>query len=81
MKVYATERNADRVVVKFLKDHPELEDVSIRLVSLTRVSDQKDLGFAIEALLPSGATDTLRTRLEDLGFRTVRGPEGPAEEE
>ena len=72
MKVYATERGARRVVTSFRKTNPELHDIGIRII--------EEGTFGIEALLPSGATDTLRTRLEDLGFRTVRGQEGPAED-
>jgi len=73
MKVYATEGGARRAVTNFRKANSELADVKTHII--------QGCGFGIVALLPSGATDTLRTRLEDLGFRTVRGPEGPEEED
>ena len=72
-KTYSTRSNAKAGIMAFRKAHPDMTDVEFSVIP-----DGKR--FGVEAMLPSGATDTLRTRLEELGFRTARGPEGPAEE-
>jgi len=57
MKTYSTRSNAKAGIIA--------TDVGINVVP-------NGARFGLEAMLPSGATDALQTRLDELGFRTVR---------
>ena len=71
MTTYSILRNAKNGIIAFRKDHPDMSDVTINVVTTIRFNVTR---FALEAVLPSGATDALQTRLDDLGFKTVRPP-------
>ena len=88
MKTYSTRSNAKAGIIAFRKAHPDMNDVGINVVE--QFGGIVRPRFALEAVLPSGATDALQTRLDELGFYTTRpaipdplpeaSPEGPPEE-